>query len=324
MGSVNTPDRIISPSNSAQTRRALSCGELKFRVGPFVARIGTGYPLLQQDFLDIYDGYPLAGPDDFVQFNLKVDPVSLLRRWYRPKVMADGGFVNSPFVPLPGDLAILALEMGLNWQVGTKSDQFLIFHSGVVARDPEPAGQGEAGISRAVLMAGQSGAGKSTLTAGLAYNGWRLFSDEFALLDTDSLMLYPYPRPISLKNESVDLMVERLGADAFSRPFLNTPKGTIRYLKAPAESLISGRRPAKLDLVVFPQYGPGVPPQVAEFAGAEAFAMLRSATVNCDRLGLDAFNAIADLVEHCRFFRLQYDSLDMAMQMVDDLMEKTA
>lgn len=317
-------DRIISPEDGAQAKRALARGAFKFKVGPFVARVGTDYPLLQRDFLNIYEGYPLAGPEDFVHFNLKVGPVSLTRRWFRPKVIADGGFIASPFVPLPGDLAILALEMGLNWQVGTKSDQFLIFHAGVVAKDYAPAPSGEARPSRAVLMAGQSGAGKSTLTAGLAYNGWRLFSDEFALLDTGDLQLYPYPRPISLKNESIEVMVEKLGAEVFSRPFLNTPKGTIRYLKAPPESLRNGQRPARLDLVVFPEYTPGVSAQMAEFEGSEAFAMLRSASVNSDRVGQDAFEAIATLTERCRFFHLQYDTLESAMEMVEALMEEGA
>ncbi len=306
--------------NRAQVTRDLNRGKLKFKVGPFVARIGTSYPLLQRDFLDIYGGYPLAGPDEFAHFNLKVDPVSLLRRWFKPKVIADGGFIASPFVPLPGDLSILALEMGLNWQVGTKSDQYLIYHSGVVARDTGPD---EGQPSRAVLMAGESGAGKSTLTAGLAYSGWRLFSDEFALMDTDDLLLYPYPRPISLKNQSINVMVERLGEEVFSRPFLNTIKGTIRYLKVPAESLRQGHRPAQLDLVVFPNYVEGSPGHIEEFVGAEAFAMLRGASVNSDRLGRPAFDAISELVGRCRFYGLQYGSLDMAIKMVEDLMEET-
>lgn len=318
---MTNTDRIISPEDGAQIRRALARGAFTFKVGPFVARIGTDYPLLQRDFLDIYEGYPLAGPDDFVHFNLKVGPVSLARRWFRPKVIADGGFIASPFVPLPGDLAILALEMGLNWQVGTKSDQFLIFHAGVVARDPAP---GETGPGRAILMAGQSGAGKSTLTAGLAYNGWRLFSDEFALLDTSDRQLYPYPRPISLKNQSIDVMVDRLGAEVFSRPFFDTPKGTIRYLKAPPESLRNGHRPARLEMILFPEYTPGVKAQMTAFEGSEAFAMLRTASVNSDRLGRAAFDAVAEVTERCRFYHLQYDTLEMAMTMVEDLMEEGA
>ena len=318
---MNTTDPIITPEQRAQITCALRRGELKFKVGPFVARIGTSYPLLQRDFLEIYEGYPLAGAEDFVDFNLKVDPVSLARRWIRPKVIADGGFVGSPFVPLPGDLAILALEMGLNWQVGTKSDQYLIFHSGVVARDPKP---GEEGPSRAVLMAGESGAGKSTLTAGLAYKGWRLFSDEFALMDTQSLKLYPYPRPISLKNESINVMVERLGEAVFSRPFFNTPKGTIRYLQAPAESLRKGEHPADLNLVVFPRFIKDAPAQIEEYGGAEAFALLRGASVNSDRVGRDAFDAITKLAKSCRFFGMQYDSLDAAISLVEELMEETS
>jgi hypothetical protein len=36
---------------------------------------------------------------------------------------------------------------------------------------------------RALLLPAPSGSGKSTLCAGLAFNGWRLLSDELALLD---------------------------------------------------------------------------------------------------------------------------------------------
>ncbi|RMF08804.1 MAG: HprK-related kinase A, partial [Alphaproteobacteria bacterium] len=192
-------------------------GSFRFRVGPFTARVESTLPILQKDIIRNYQGYPLVGPDSLIDFNIRVRATSPWRRWVRPKVIADTGFANTPFVPLPGDLSILAFEMGLNWLVGTSADQYLVFHSGLVARD-----------DKAVIMPGESGRGKSTLTAGLSYNGWRMFSDEFALLRPETLELLPYPRPISLKNQSISVLGARVPEDHFSRVYENTPKGTIR------------------------------------------------------------------------------------------------
>lgn len=299
---------VVSPARARDIVRALRHGDFRFRVGPFTARVQTPIPILQQDILRIYEGYPLAGDDALVDFNLRVRPTSLWRRWVRPKVIADTGFANTPFVPLPGELAILAFEMGLNWMVGTSADQFLVFHSGLVARD-----------NMAVIMPGESGRGKSTLTAGLAYSGWRMFSDEFALLRPETLELMPYPRPVSLKNQSIDVLSARVPEDRFSRVYANTPKGTIRYLRPPEESLAESHRPAEPLMILFPEYNPAAESRVEEAPKIEAFALIRTASVNCDRLGEAAFEATAALTERCPVFRITYKSLDQGIRMVEDL-----
>lgn len=293
--------------------RALKRGDFRFRVGPFTARVEAAPAALRREILDLYAGYPLAGDDALVDFSVRVTPTSLIRRWFRPKVVADTGFANTPFVPLPLDISILALEMGLNWLVATSADQFLVFHSGMVARD-----------DRAIIMPGDSGRGKSTLTAGLAYNGWRMFSDEFALLRPETLELYPYPRPVSLKNQSIEVLGSRVPEDRFSRVFEGTPKGTIRYLRPPEESLKSSGRPATPLMLLFPEYNPAAPAQVEEVTKIEAFALIRSASVNCDRLGAAAFESMTALTDRCPVFRLTYGSLDQGMQMVEDLWERVA
>jgi serine kinase of HPr protein (carbohydrate metabolism regulator) len=63
-----------------------------------------------------------------------------------------------------------------------------MFHAGVVAKD---------GVG--LIMPAASGSGKSTLAAGLSYRGWQLHSDEFGLLDMETVELVPYPRAVSLK-----------------------------------------------------------------------------------------------------------------------------
>ena len=60
--------------------------------------------------------------------------------------------------------------------------------------------------SSAVVLPGPSGVGKSTLCAALVARGWRLLSDEVAMIRPQDGLLQPYPRPISLKNESIEMI----------------------------------------------------------------------------------------------------------------------
>ncbi|MDA5193621.1 HprK-related kinase A [Govanella unica] len=286
---------------------------LAFRVGPFSARVQCAVPAVARDILSLYTGYATVGADDFIDYHLKVRPVSPLRRWVRPSVMADAGMVNTPFVPLPADIGVLAHEMGLNWLIATTADDYLIFHAGIVEKN-----------GRTILMPGASGSGKSTLTAGLAFSGWRLFSDEFAVLHPESFQFFPYPRPVSLKNSSIPVLGERIPDSQFSRIYEKTPKGTIRYLRPSAEALARDREPGRPFLILYPEYRPDAAPQAIELPKPEAFAMVRSASVNCDRLGALAFTTLADLADQCRAFRLVYRSLDQGMAMVNDLAEQFA
>ncbi len=292
--------------------RQLLAGEgLIFRVGPFTIRATCPFPTLRDEILAIYGGYPVGRPSDFVDYHVNVGPGTTIRRWFRPNVIAEAGMVNAPFVPLPLDIGVLALEMALNWLVATTADRYLIFHSGVVARN-----------GKAVLMPGASGIGKSTLTSGLAFAGWRLFSDEFGLFDPDKTLFYPYPRPISLKNASTTVMADRLPTAVFSRPFYNTPKGTIRYLCPEPEAIAQMAEPAAPTIILFPEYNPTAEAQAIELRKPEMFAMIRSSSVNCDRMAEVGFKAMTDMTETYRGFRIIYRSLDQGIHMVNDLVEQ--
>lgn len=304
---VALPAPAVAEIGAAALRR----GDFRFLIGPFATRLALAAPQARRDFRQLYGEYPQSLGERAVDFHLKIAPSSLLRRWLRPNAAAQAGIVNAPFVPLPADLGLLALESAMNWMIATTADAWLMFHAGVVARQ-----------GRAVMMPGLSGAGKSTLAAGLVASGWRLFSDEFALLRPETGMFHPYPRPISLKNRSIDIIAERAGADRLSRRFHKTPKGTIAYLKPPPEALQMMDVPATPALLLFPEYRPEERARAEELRPAELFALTRSASINCDRLGDLAFTAIADLAARCRGFRLVYGNLDQGMAMVGDLLER--
>lgn len=286
---------------------------LRLTIGPFATHVSVSLPGVARDLLAIYSGYPVTAPDRVTDFHLKIGPTALHRHILRPNAQAFAGLANAPFLPLPAAIGFLAFESSLNWLVATSADAYLIFHAGIVARD-----------NRAVIMPGTSGAGKSTLTAGLAFAGWRLFSDEFALLRPETSLFYPYPRPISLKNQSIDVLMERIPAEQFSRRFLNTPNGTIGYLRPPASVLAAMQEPAEPALILFPEYRPQEKARAVELLPAEVFALVRSAAVNSDRLGAAAFTALGALTRRCRAFRITYGSLAQGMTMVDDLMGRVA
>ena len=118
------------------------------------------------------------------------------------------------------------LKLGLNWLVWTSTARYLLVHAAVLER------QGQA-----LVLPGPSGVGKSTLCAALVARGWRLLSDEVAMIRPRDGLLQPYPRPISLKNELID-MIARMVPDAhFSRRFDGTIKGTVAFMRAPRKRL---------------------------------------------------------------------------------------
>jgi hypothetical protein len=56
--------------------------------------------------------------------------------------------------------------------------------------------------------------------------------DEFALLDLQTGLLHPFPRAVSLKNESVAVMeAQMVGRERFGPVLVGTPKGSIRHLR---------------------------------------------------------------------------------------------
>jgi hypothetical protein len=83
---------------------------------------------------------------------------------------------------------------------------------------------------RALILPAPSGSGKSTLCAALAFSGWRLLSDELALLAPDHGMSFRCPDPSAGKNESIEAVrlcfLKRSSADIRSR----TIKGRVVHV----------------------------------------------------------------------------------------------
>jgi HprK-related kinase A len=278
---------------------------VRLRVGPVAFRIGSQWRGPVEALRRLYSGYPEA--DGVCDFTVRLEAERLWRRWLRPSVAIRGDYVLPDAAPLPLAQGLLAAEMGMNLQMALGEKRFLLLHAGTVERD-----------GRALLMTGHSGAGKSTLAALLGERGWRFMGDEFALLDLEDGRLHPFPRAVSLKNESLGLLggidPARLG------PVLEgTPKGRIRHLRPTAEALARMGEPAAPVAILFPRFGRELEPAVRDVGAAEAFMRLTQASTNYVALGERGFTALTRLVGTIPSRAIDYSGADEAEALLERL-----
>lgn len=285
---------------------ALAGGGLTVQTGSLRTRIHSRLGAVASGLAEFYCEFPCdtageASAQPFADFHVSVRRPLGLRRWYRPHVLFDFDG-RSIFKPLPLAQAFPMLEWGLNWCVTTQVNHFLMFHAAVVARG-----------DRALLMPGPPGSGKSTLCAALVARGWRLLSDELALVDLESGELHGLARPVSLKNASIDA-IRAFAPDAFvGDPCHDTLKGTVAHMRPPTASVQRATVPAYPAWVVFPRFDRGAAIELAPVAPEEAFFRLVENAFNYAALGVRAFERTVDLVGQSDCHDLVYSSLQEAV-----------
>lgn len=274
---------------------------LYLRTGPFINHIGASNAAVATGIGLMYADYPLAESTEFADFHVSFDTSSGWRRWWHPKVhfSHDGAH---PFAPLPGEQGYAMFEWMLNWCVSSRAHDYLMIHAAVVEKD-----------GCAAILPAPPGSGKSTLCAALVHRGWRLLSDELALVRLTDGMIVPLPRPISLKNASIDVMRAYLDAPVFSSAVGYTHKGTVAHLKAPADSVRRADETARPAWIIFPKYAPGEAAVLTPMPRARAFMELADNAFNFSLLGAAGFSAMAATVGQCQAFCFRYSVLDEAI-----------
>lgn len=277
------------------------------RCGPFAFLLRSPVGPIMDAVDALYRDYPAAEPGDIVDYTVAVAPPNPLRRWIRPRVDLQCDIEIPDMAPQPLAHGLLALEMGMNLQIAVGMHRHLLLHAGAAAR-----GDG------AVIVTGDSGAGKSTLAALLGWGGWRFLGDEFALVDPATGALHPFPRPASLKNESIALLEARVQDGVFGPVFDGTIKGRIRHLAPPAEALAAMGETAAPRLILTPAYEAGAPSEARRLGAAETFVLLTQASTNYRALGEAGFAALATLAQ-IPAYAVRYGSADAALALVDEL-----
>lgn len=296
----------ISSLSKRQLQHGIKNG-LSFKIGHFNVRLVSPIGEIADHLQNLYAAYELLDKDDFVDFHVQLTSPSKLRRYFRPQVnfFFDGA---APFKPLPYEQAAAMFEWGLNWCIASYSNQYLIIHAAVVERN-----------NQAFILPGTPGSGKSTLCAALVCSGWRLLSDEMTLLSTSDGQIYPVPRPISLKNQSIDVIQKFSPQGVFGQVVNDTAKGTVGHLRPPEQSVQSGAKPAQPAKLIFPKYKPASGTELTPVSKGRAMLRAAGDCFNYNVLGTQGFDSLGDLIDKCDCYEFNYSRLDEAIALFTDL-----
>jgi HprK-related kinase A len=256
----------------------------------------------------LYAEHPVEDASHFADFHVGVHRPRTWRRWFRPQVVFsfDG---ETPFNALPGDQGLPMLEWGLNWCISAFCHQYLVLHAAVLAK-------GDA----CVVIPAPSGSGKSTLTAGLAFAGWRLLSDELALIEPRSTALVPLVRPISLKNASIDVIRQWAPQATLSPPIHDTVKGVVAHVKPPPEAVAQANVRGQARWIVLPQFKLGATTALTPIDPGLAMTTLVENAFNYHVHGRQGFDTLVSVVQQSQAYKLRYGSLQDGVAAVDSLL----
>ncbi|MES2960109.1 MAG: HprK-related kinase A [Pseudomonadota bacterium] len=298
---------IVADLSPQTLRRRLRGAGLRLRTGPVVTRIHSSVPAVARGIELHYARHPIEAESGFVDFSVSVERPRSLRRWVQPQVLFrfDG---DAPFAPLPGGQGFPMLEWGLNWCVSSHCHQYLVLHAAVLER-----------AGRALILPAPSGSGKSTLCAGLAFRGWRLLSDELTLIDPVSGQVVPLPRPISLKNGSIDVIRGFAPQARFSAVVRDTVKGQVAHVQPPVEGVERGVERALPGWVVLPRFVAGAEGRLEPLTKARAFMHLVENAFNYNVHGRHGLATLADAIDRCDCYEFSYSRLDDAASIFERL-----
>ena len=246
---------------------------LTLTTGPFRFRLQSKLDAVRRGLALLYADFPLGSDSGFRDFHVGVNGVQGPRRWFRPQ--ASFRFdTSTPFKPLPASQAFALLEWGMNWCIAGQAHHYLLLHAAVLERN-----------GHAVILPGDPGAGKSTLTAALMLSGWRLLSDELAMIDRDDGLVVPLARPVSLKNRSIEIIRSFDSRAVFGDIAHDTHKGTVSHLRPSADSVARMGEKARAAHIVFPRWQDGAEVALRPRPKADAFMHAANHAFNYSMLG---------------------------------------
>jgi HprK-related kinase A len=292
----------VSALTPSELRCQLGQAGIFLQTGSFITHLKTSIPSIAEGIGLLYADYPIVEQTGFVDFHVNLAHPRSLRRWFKPQVqfLFDG---YSPFKPLPFDQAFPMLEWGLNWCVSSQANRYLIIHAAAI----------EKGGYAAILPA-PPGSGKSTLCAALVNRGWRLLSDELALIRVSDGKIIPLPRPVSLKNQSIDIIQRYEPSAIFGRKVSDTMKGTVAHMKAPAESISRAAETSLAAWVIFPKYQTDAPSRLEPLPRSRAFMRIADNAFNYSLLGVKGFETMASVIDASLCYDFTYSNLDDAIE----------
>lgn len=297
----------LSELSASEVEYRLRGDGLTIRTGPFNFRIISAIDSVADGLQLLYADYPLVNGPEFVDFTVTLARSRWLRRWWRPQVIFayDGGH---PFVPLPIDHAFPLLEWAMNWCISTQAHHYLSLHAAVIERN-----------GCAVIMPAPPGSGKSTLCAGLVSRGWRLLSDELTLISLADGLITPLGRPISLKNQSLEVIRKFVPGVVLNQVTHDTTKGSVSHMKVASAHVDRHDDRVRPRWVIFPKYVPEARAELTARSKANSMLELGRNSFNYTVLGLSGFEMLADVISASDCYDFRYSQLEEAVSVFDQL-----
>ncbi|HKR20427.1 MAG TPA: HprK-related kinase A [Stellaceae bacterium] len=280
---------------------------IHLRLGPFTAALTTAFREVGEALARLYPPRFRKATDTFADFHVALVPGKGVRRFVRPQArfLIDG---QDPFKPLPADQALPLVEWGLNYAIAGLAHQYMIVHAAAIEKNGHVA-----------ILPGAPGSGKSTLTAGLVHRGWRLLSDELALIRRDDGRVVPLARPINLKNASIDVLKSFAPHAVFSDAVADTAKGTVALMRAPEDSLERVDEVAPVRWIVFPRWRAGEVARFTPFSKAASLIEIGHHAMNYSLHGAQGFALLSKVLEKSGCYRFAYGDLNEAASVFDAL-----
>lgn len=303
----------VSTLSKAELSHRLRDSGLWLKTGSFVTCLHSPIHYVADGIHLLYSDYTLANDEKFADFHIRLEQPPTLRRWFKPQAL----FLfddDSTFKPLPLDQAFPMFEWGLNWCVANHANSYLIIHAAVIEKN-----------GHAAILPAPPGSGKSTLCAALVNRGWRLLSDELTLIRICDGLIEPLPRPVSLKNASIDVIKAYAPDAIFSPSVADTIKGTVAHMKPPVASIERGAETARPGWVIFPQYRANADTSLTPLPQSRAFMRMADNAFNYSVLGLQGFQTLTGLIDASLCYDFTYSVLDEAIETFNALtLPKTA
>jgi hypothetical protein len=197
--------------------------------------------------------------------------------------------------------------------IGYLNAKYVLLHAAVVAIH-----------GQALLFPGCSRAGKSTLAAGLVLSGYSYLSDEVAVIDGARLRVWPFPKPISIRYQAVDVLAREYPRwqETFCQDFI---------VKS-AEGLLVGPRALRLPetasdfpikYVVFPEHqAERVESELVQLSRGQALIrVLRQRFDHSNGADFARFSAVMiRLLRQAECYSLLIGSLRSAVACIDRLL----
>ena len=278
--------------------------------GPFKFLIKTHLSSVIENISTLYPEYLNFSIEDsslFFDFHVELKSPNILRRFFYKQVQfyLDDRIVFHPF---PLHHATAMLEWGMNWCISSRIHTYLIVHAAVIEKN-----------GFAAVLPAPPGSGKSTLCASLVQEGWRLLSDELTLINLNTAEAVPVPRPISLKNQSIDVIKNRYSDAILGAVSTDTLKGSVSHLRPPAESIAKQFLACPIGWIIFPKFETGAPTQLSLRPKGQAFLEIANNAFNYSVLGSQGFEVLKKVVDRADCYRFEYSNLDEAILVFNQL-----